>query len=347
MTGTTRALAMALGLLSAGTLVARSASAADPGAAAPLVAEGIEHFRQQDYEAARTAFSRAYALDPVPSTLMDLALAELQSGHPVDAVRHLRQFVVDPAAAPAKVAVVREKWLPRAEAETSRLAIDGPAGAEFLVDGVLYGALPHREPIDIGVGAHTVVVRADGWSRSSSVVTRAGETAAVHIEKPPDRSTPTTVPSHQPSAVNAPMTTPEASPQPHDMTQAKPPFWTTTRTVGVIVAGAGIASLISGFAFAAAASSAEDQANGLAAQLGPSGCTLMPASQQCSDLQSAHDEQSRDHTLNLVFVSVGAAAVAVGAVLFLLPVPKTQSRQPALAPMVAPGVAGLTLRGGF
>src|SRR5207249_11991890 len=77
-----------------------------------LFRSGVERFKQQDYEAARLAFARAYELAPQTGTLLNLALAELQAGKALIAVKHFRQFLRAPDATPDKI---------RSEEHTSEL----------------------------------------------------------------------------------------------------------------------------------------------------------------------------------------------------------------------------------
>ncbi len=58
-----------------------------------LVRQGSDCFLRHDYEGARVALRRAYDLNPRADTVLKLGVAELQSGHPVEAVLHLRQFL--------------------------------------------------------------------------------------------------------------------------------------------------------------------------------------------------------------------------------------------------------------
>src|ERR1019366_4920972 len=113
-----------------------SALAAESTADA-LLDQGAGLFRRKEYEGAREAFAHAYELEPKAATLFNLALSELNSDHPVEAVAHLREYLTHADEPPAKLESVRTKWLPRAEACTARLDVFAPAGAQLLVDGVV------------------------------------------------------------------------------------------------------------------------------------------------------------------------------------------------------------------
>jgi tetratricopeptide (TPR) repeat protein len=99
---------------------APNAAAAVPAASAKTQAaqatrEGLNLFQDKQYEAARGAFARAFELDPQTETLVELGLAELQAGHAMEAVEHLREYLTRNDAPAANVDAVRTQWLPRAE----------------------------------------------------------------------------------------------------------------------------------------------------------------------------------------------------------------------------------------
>jgi tetratricopeptide (TPR) repeat protein len=112
------------------------ARAADGGDAKTLVQAGAEQFTRMQYDAARESFAQAYALDPQAATVLDLALAELQTKRPVEAAAHFRAYLARPDADQDKRGAVEAKWLPRAEAQLARVQLVVPAGAQVLVDGV-------------------------------------------------------------------------------------------------------------------------------------------------------------------------------------------------------------------
>jgi hypothetical protein len=129
-----------------------------------LVRQGTDCFLRHDYEGARVALRRAYELNARADTVLKLGISELQSGHPVEAAQHLREFLTHTEEPASKLDPVRTKWLPRAEAATTRLEVFAPAGAQVLVDGAAQAP---------SVSSTTGGVRAGG--SSISVVIAAGE----------------------------------------------------------------------------------------------------------------------------------------------------------------------------
>jgi len=103
------------------------------------------------------------------------------------------------------------------------------------------------------------------------------------------------------------------------------------RIAGITGGAVGLASIGMGIYYYTRARSMSDKVS-----------NAMPAS--LSDYQAGKDAE----TMQWVFYSIGAGAVATGAVLYLLG--WSASAQPAtvsLAPVVAPGTVGLSAQGGF
>ena len=111
--------------------------------------------------------------------------------------------------------------------------------------------------------------------------------------------------------------------------------WTTQKTIGVAVGGAGVVGLVVGSIFGATALS---DANGLKSQPGcPSSC---PPSTQ-SQIDTLHGHQWASD----IGLGLGVVGLAVGAVLFLTSHAPEAAPATALRFDVGPGVLGL--RGGF
>src|SRR5580704_13340383 len=80
-------------LLATALLLVAGAARAQPVEPARLVKEGIELRRLHRDADALDAFRRAYALDPAPRTLAQIALAEQALGHFVDAESDLQRAI--------------------------------------------------------------------------------------------------------------------------------------------------------------------------------------------------------------------------------------------------------------
>ena len=102
------------------------------------------------------------------------------------------------------------------------------------------------------------------------------------------------------------------------------------RIAGIACGALGLASIGTAVYYYTRATSLSDKVTG-----------ANPAS--TSDFQAGKDAQ----TMQWVFYSVGAGALATGAVLYFLGYSQASSVEVGLAPMVGPRTAGLSARGGF
>ena len=309
----------------AAAFMLHSVSFADNGtggsAADALISTGVERYTRHDYEGARDAFARAYELDPSQvGTLFNLALAELQSSHPVEAVRHLRAYLVSPLALPERVESIRSKWLPQAEGRIGRLGIDAPAGSTTSVDGVVVGDAPFAAPLDVTAGEHDVRAKIGSHEQLLHVSTPAGMIVGVRflrsmVEAPP---APASAP---PASIARPLATDEpASPAPSGSSPTK------IVTVSVVGAAALAATGVA-IAFGVGAVNAENRASSLRSGLSSSACAAGQPSvpSACPQLASADSDQDHNYGLQIDFYVTAGALAAVGvATWFLWPRSPTQ-----------------------
>jgi hypothetical protein len=267
---------------------------------AVLVRTGIDRYVHQDYEAARVAFARAFDMAPSARTLFNLALAELESGHAVESVRHMRGYLIELDAEPDKVQALRTKWLPRAEALTSRLQIDAPPGAGVAVDGVPQGNAP-LAPLDVAIGPHDVTVQVGAWSHGEQVTNRAGELLEVRFRPPTDAAVPS--PGGAAGSASA---------------VARPPSkgWPAAKRVTVITLGSSaVVGLALGVTFAVISRQEASEGRDLLGQLSPdqmqAQCTGSPLPIQCPFIE-AHNRSAHDayELSNVFYVAGGALAGA-------------------------------------
>ena len=69
---------------------------------------GLKYYDAHDFESARLAFTQAYAVLQKPSILLNLALSELYSNHPVAAIGHFEQYIADASTPPDKRAKAKK-----------------------------------------------------------------------------------------------------------------------------------------------------------------------------------------------------------------------------------------------
>jgi hypothetical protein len=308
-----------------------------------LVRRGSESFLRQDYEGARASLQRAYELNAKPDTILKLAIAELQSGHPVEAVAHLREYLTHTEEPQAKLEQVRTKWLPRAEAATARLDVFASAGSQVLVDGVVQeravfstldevNTVKPTVSIVLAAGEHDVAARQGTVIESKHVVARGGELVELHFQRVPDAPQPALAAIGSSPAANA-----------HDRlvqgdglrSRAK---WITTIAFGsVAVAAVGIA-----IGFSIAFEQSASDASALRQHIDPGGCRVPISNSvatQCSQLANVGHSQERNGALANAFYVAGGAAAILGVAGWVL-WPKAKSPGSGLHPVPIVGEGG-------
>jgi hypothetical protein len=276
---------------------------------------------RQDYEGARVALRKAYALNPRADTTLRLGIAELQSGHPVEAVEHLREYLKHTEEPETKLDLVRTKWLPRAKASTARVDVFAAPGTEVLLDGTVQEApavstLDEFRPggptlsIVVSAGEHDVSAHLGTSTETQHVVVRGGEIAEVHLQRLPDAS-----PS-PPASVRATAIAPEdtGTPRADPRSRAR---WITVVTLGsAALAATGVAAGFS-IAFEQNASDARAlrQAIGSPAS---AGCQPPSPAAQCPQLGAIDDAEERNGALATSFYIAGGAAAALAAATWVL-----------------------------
>jgi tetratricopeptide (TPR) repeat protein len=310
-----------------------------------LVAQGLVAFRAERYDDARDAYVEAYALLPEAQTLLELAVAELKGGHPVEAADHFRQYLARHDVPADKVAAVRDDWMLEVEKNIAHLVITVPAGAEIVIDGAApsSSAVATSDPgapgktvlsIDIRAGAHEVVAQKGAARQVRDVVAPGGQRLEIQfaaLEQPaaPPVPTPATAPPK------------EERPPLHRSSQPAP------KMVAVIALGAG--AVVAGALATVFHITFEQNSSDiirLSQALGPSGCAVTTPPADCATLHHARDAQRASAALADGFaVGAGALAVAAVATWFFWP---SQDRPVStgsmrLLPVLGAGQAGLLL----
>lgn len=291
-----------------------------------LIVRGVEHYKHQEYEGARVAFVRAFELSPRTALLFNLALAEAQCGHSVDAVKHFRRYLSAADAALDKVEAIRTKWLPRAEASSGLVRVDAGAGATIVVDGEWAGTTPLDAAIPVEPGEHRVEVRRGGTTLVSVVNAGAGIVTPVIFAAPEEARGATTA-------------TPSAATPPDAVAHHRAPDRSTAKVIAVASVGgaAALAGVIS-VVFAVSSGGDANYASDLRAQLpGNSTCSQIPAPSPCSQLTRTLESQYYHRDLAYGF-GIAAGALLVTDVLLVILWPSPSSNR-ALASHLAAGPA--------
>ena len=301
--------------------------------------EGVAAADARNYEAARVAFQQAYALKPHPSVLRNLGQAELETGHYLDAARHLSTFIRDTTFGTPSERESAKKSLAEAETKIGRLIleVDVP-GAEIAVDGEMSGRSPlGADPIYVEPGQRVVRVQKDGYDlyeqaqtfesdrvirlkvalrpsgplpTEAASVSRTSPTLIepVIIAPPPDRSRP---------AGPSPFT-----PAPDSVERSG----VDSRTI-VLISGAGLTVLAAGFGVGLTLQgvSLDDDATKQRAlvneKFGPSGCSSGNATQrECVKLEDTLDRRNRANAIGQgAFIAAGVLGAATVVGFFLWP----------------------------
>ena len=302
------------------------------------------------FEQARASFALAYMLSPDPSTLWNLALAEMKSGHAAEAIRHLKTYLRGPAVDPAYAAKA-PKLLEQLSARVGHINVEAPAGTDLTVDG---DHLPERaplgEPVDVAPGAHVVEGKLGARPASASVTVVAGETvlAALTFAPPATGPDPAQDP-RAPVARGAPFVAPVDPHQARAAEASQPTsratFWTTGHVVGLSLGVAAVAAAGASLAFASASNGHEDDARGLHAA-NPGGCADR-ASAVCGAESEALAQGQSARTMSQVFL-VGAGVLgAAGVIAFVAWPESTRGSTLRVVPGLGRGIGLVRVEGTF
>jgi hypothetical protein len=171
------------------TALAQAQSPNDVAMARDFFERGVAFAQAREWDEAREAFSRSYALAPRASTLINLAGAERQSGRLVAALESYRQFLRE---APAGESALRDEAqaavnelgprLARVEIEVRNLL----STDVVKLDGHELRAASLGAAIPIDPGAHRIeVVREGVVLRERAFELAEGASDRVSIEVPP------------------------------------------------------------------------------------------------------------------------------------------------------------------
>ena len=310
--------------------------------------EGVKLYDAKKYEAARAAFAQAYALKKHPAVLLNLAHAELQSGHPLEAAQHFRDYLQSGPKDDNKKADA-ERGLADARAKLGRLQVTADvADSEVYVDGNKVAVTPLQEPIDVTPGPHNVEVKKGSQSEKKSVTAPEGKITMVDFSLGKGTPAVTSTPDKKDDKKKPEPTASTTSP-----TGGREPFMHWATHSPVAFAGEGLAGvgLILGVTFSITAAVADNNAASVSNQIkgrisgeAASGnpiaqarqtnpCAQPPANtgvsgtdyaKACSQLQDNID--SRDTSRTVSIIGWVATGVGVGAVVggYFLTAKKTE-----------------------
>jgi hypothetical protein len=337
------------GILLAALLLSTGVSAAPPPEAVKLFKKCVKESDAGRHATARTCFLKVYAIYKSPVVLFNLGRTEEALGNIVEAYEVYRTCAADTTGtlSPEERTDVAQ----RTDALVRRLGLVAipalPVGSVVLVDG------RQRNPAIVGgiavlPGEHEVRVEAPGMEAWSERVTlAAGQSRMLAVAlKPVEAPAPEAPPPPPPPP--PPATAPVRPPPPPPVAPppAPPPYQPTPtgsagaglRNSGIVIGSLGFASLVAGSAFGALAMQKKDAAK--------KECSTT-VKDLCSPAGVDLTNKAYNYALfSTITLAVGGALFATGVVLYILG-HKKKRESFAIAPLVGPQVAGLSLQGGF
>lgn len=153
----TRSIFIVIGVLFALLAAPGSAIAETPAQIAEArFKNGLKLMERDNYEEARVELLQALAIYPRSSILRNLALCELKTNRPLEALAHLRTYLADPSIPNRDDA---KKNFDDAFARTGHIAVQAAEGAALTVDGAAVGNAPFKDALDVTTGKHVLEAR--------------------------------------------------------------------------------------------------------------------------------------------------------------------------------------------
>jgi tetratricopeptide (TPR) repeat protein len=292
--------------------------------------EGLKRYEKGDFEGARVAFQQAYAVLHAVDILYNLALSELRSNRPVEALHHLQEYVKDKRVTEEERSKA-SKYLAEAHGKTGHVFVEAPSGSVVLMDDqALDKKAPIKDPVDVTSGKHVCQVRLPDKTQTVEVIAQPGQSVTVRFggESPIVTEGPTTGPDgvdHPPSG-------------------STPSTGKIATIVGLSAAAVG--AIIGGVIFKLGQDSARSDAQDISSRVSCGGPAPPP---DCATLKDKGNTYDTDRTLAVIFFA-GGAALAAGAIatIALWPNEKSQPiRGSHLTPVLSAGGGGLVWSGSF
>ena len=232
-----------VGLLSVGVVSVAHAEPDPRSAAREHYERGLALTESRSYEAALTEFDRAYAKSPHFAVLYNIGLCQLSLGHPLEAIEALSRYLKEGGAeVPAERRTQVEAQIAELDSRLAELSVTADrAGTLIAVDGREIGRTPLEKPLRLPAGAHEVFATLDGVPVASRrIELREAERRTIDFAFAPSPAPPPA------TSTEAPHLPPPLLgldyPSPREESKPSPRF----RTVGYVLAGAGVAAGVGG-----------------------------------------------------------------------------------------------------
>ncbi|MGH7271119.1 MAG: tetratricopeptide repeat protein, partial [Polyangiaceae bacterium] len=293
--------------------------------------EGLSRVKKHDFEAARLSFEQAYAVLHRPMILWNLALTEEKTGHPIDALGHFRKVAREAEAADDRANA--QQHVSTLMAQTERVEVKAPPGAELTVDGgPVVATAPLTEPLDVTPGHHVIEALLDpqspGVRKAIDVDASAGQVARISFMAADSRG-PAPHPDVSPPL--APVAAPPKAPQPRPSREAlvavtgseAKSFWTPQMIATTTLVGTAVVLVGLGIYFGVASQNSATTAQVFQSTIhSTSACTnpMESMASACADWDAAVRAQNRDATTsNVLYAAGGVMAATAIATFFLWP----------------------------
>lgn len=291
--------------------------------------QGQQQYNNNDIEGARLSFAQSFAAYPAVETLRALAIAELDTGRYVDALKHFKAYTRDKNADPEFLKKV-PALIDTCNQHVAHIRVVAPTGATILVDG--HRVMDPREPLDVTPGTHTIALRNPDPPETRTATVGATQTFEARFVREP---APT---SARPVAED-----PATKSDPHASRES---FWTTRHVAMVGFGAAAVAAAAVGTGFGIAAISKHSSYDDLKG--GRNDFCATSSAAACDELLSTASAQRADaHVSTVAFVAAGVLAAGVGVAWLWPGQDERRSGRMWLAPTVGQGTGGMVAGGHF
>ncbi len=300
-----------------------------------LLLHGFDELERGNLEAARSAFAKAYEIDPQPTVALSLAEVEMKLGLHESAAEHWLVFLQRAPADSSELSGAREQ-LAECRRHLGRAKIIVSASpAELFVDERAVGQAPLSEELWLSPGRHTFSVRsARGRAPDQKVTIVVGELSTIDFRLEQD------------AGASAERPAPQPAPAGHATDEPISDSGSSARTPVLIVGGAlAAAALGAGVYFTLSANAAAADISELRTEtrlLGDptfvaSGSQCIPSAPMrpsaCDDLAGRIEDHDDAKRLAIgSFVVSGIVGAATVATYLLWPVEKGTAARLRLAP---------------
>lgn len=279
--------------------------------------EGLSRVQSGDFASARVAFVQAYAVLKSADVLWNLALSELKSNHPLEALEHFEEYVRDARTSEPDRARAR-RYIDELHGKVGRLAVDAPSGLTLVVDGrVLPQLTPLAVPIDVAPGEHFVEARLGDRSRMMRIQAAAGSVVALRFRADELATGGAAGSSGAASANGSAAANGASTTGPVEPSNEQPRSETSRYVVSGVLFGAGVVAAGTAVAFALSASSSKSDGDALLSAASDNAC-VRSSSPDCAALDAARRAELRSDGWALGLGITSGALIAGSAAAFFL-----------------------------